>query len=310
MPVFFVFDKYNLDVKNFCDSMIEKFALKKESEKIKELLIIQDVQYNHHIEEISKTFKKEIEEQKNLKKIFVSEIKNFKIPQTSTNNCNDCSCETEKRENKEESKIEEKEEKKIFGRKIISILKCEKEEETNPNLKDCQIIFLGRRDSALLQNLVLEFNRNEIYFYEEENLESPPLSLLSGEEKKSLVKRYFLIEKIKNSSTIGILVLTLSLKESLPMIQNVKNLIKSSGKKYYMFVIGKLNIHKLLNFSQIDCFVIISCPFNSIKDPKKYMKPLATPFELQVALGFLFSILFLKIKKFQSELVNGMEITR
>ena len=38
------------------------------------------------------------------------------------------------------------------------------------------------------------------------------------------------------------------------------------------------------NFAEIDVFVIISCPFNSVFDMKKFFKPLINIHELEIAL--------------------------
>ena len=38
--------------------------------------------------------------------------------------------------------------------------------------------------------------------------------------------------------------------------------------KYYTFVMGKPNIAKMANFLEIDIFVIVACPENSLIDSK------------------------------------------
>ncbi len=40
------------------------------------------------------------------------------------------------------------------------------------------------------------------------------------------------------------------------MIGHLKKRIREAGKKYYMFVVGKINAPKLANFSEIDIFVV------------------------------------------------------
>eukprot|EP01132_Coremiostelium_polycephalum_P007458 gene7458-9164_t len=75
----------------------------------------------------------------------------------------------------------------------------------------------------------------------------------------SLMRRYHISEKCKDSSIIGIVVATLA-------------------------VVGRLNVPKLANFSEIDIFVIVACPENTIIDSKDFFKPIATPFELNLAL--------------------------
>ena len=69
--------------------------------------------------------------------------------------------------------------------------------------------------------------------------------------------------------------------------------MKSQEKKYYSFVlsnsiinifIDNLSEPKINNFPEIDVFILISCPLNSIYDLKTFYKPLITPFELELAL--------------------------
>ena len=48
---------------------------------------------------------------------------------------------------------------------------------------------------------------------------------------------------------------------------------------------GKPNLPKLANFPEIDVFVVIACPENSIVGAKDFMQPVVTPFELDVALN-------------------------
>jgi hypothetical protein len=51
-----------------------------------------------------------------------------------------------------------------------------------------------------------------------------------------------------------------------------------------MFLIGKINPAKLLNFPEIDVFVLVACPENSLLDSKVLFKPVVTPYELELAL--------------------------
>jgi diphthamide biosynthesis protein 2 len=70
----------------------------------------------------------------------------------------------------------------------------------------------------------------------------------------------------------------------MEILSYLKNLIKERKKKYYIFIIGKMNEPKLANFPEIDVYCLIGCGRNSIIDSKVYMKSIVTPFELQIAL--------------------------
>lgn len=77
---------------------------------------------------------------------------------------------------------------------------------------------------------------------------------------RMLQKRYFLIEKARDVSIIGILVGTLAVSRCVDVIEYLKNLISKAGKKYYTIIVGKLNVPKLANFSEV---LIISLAFTA-----------------------------------------------
>ncbi|RXG70414.1 Diphthamide biosynthesis protein 2 [Armadillidium vulgare] len=71
----------------------------------------------------------------------------------------------------------------------------------------------------------------------------------------------------------------------------MKQLIKSSNKKCYLFVLGPITEAKLGNIVCADIFVYVSCPENALFDRNKdnYLyKKLVTPWELEVALNPLY----------------------
>lgn len=89
-------------------------------------------------------------------------------------------------------------------------------------------------------------------------------------------------------------------------------MIRSAGKRFYTFSIGKLNAAKLANFLDIDVFVLVACPENSLIDSKEFLRPILTPFELLLSLqnssDFLFESgwssnfsLFLETRKQQKK---------
>lgn len=99
--------------------------------------------------------------------------------------------------------------------------------------------------------------------------------------------RYFLVQKAKDAETIGIVVGTLGVGKLnannrnytnsnngdfvasyLNIIDHLKRIIRASGRKSYLFVMGKLNVAKMANFMEIDCYVLVSCPENSLIDSK------------------------------------------
>ena len=69
------------------------------------------------------------------------------------------------------------------------------------------------------------------------------------------MKRFFVIEKIKDAKTVGILVGTLGMAGYKEIINHLKKILTACGKKTYTFVVGKLNPNKLANFPEVGLFV-------------------------------------------------------
>jgi diphthamide biosynthesis protein 2 len=67
-------------------------------------------------------------------------------------------------------------------------------------------------------------------------------------------------------------------------MERVKAILKAANKKFYTFVVGKVNVPKLANFQEIDIFVLIGCPLSSLLDSRDFFKPMITPLELELAL--------------------------
>ena len=99
-----------------------------------------------------------------------------------------------------------------------------------------------------------------------------------------LTKRYYLVQRCRDASIIGVVVGTMAVGQYRAALDRVKEVIRRSGRKSYMFLVGKINAAKLLNFPEIDVFVLVACPENSLLDSKTLFKPVVTPFELEMAL--------------------------
>ncbi|KAG8933845.1 Diphthamide biosynthesis protein 2 [Tulasnella sp. 418] len=99
------------------------------------------------------------------------------------------------------------------------------------------------------------------------------------------MRRYATVQKARDADVFGILIGTLGVASYIPMIKHVRLLLTRAGKKSYTVSVGKLNPSKLANFTEIECFVLIACPENSVIDSKEFLRPIITPFELEFALG-------------------------
>jgi len=117
-----------------------------------------------------------------------------------------------------------------------------------------------------------------------EQLSTDPISNLGV--SRFLNRRFFLTEKAKMANVIGILVGTLSQDRFRSVIASVRRKIEESGRSCYTFVVGKINVAKLANFAEVECFVLIACGETSVlRDEREFHVPVITPTELEISLG-------------------------
>ncbi len=98
------------------------------------------------------------------------------------------------------------------------------------------------------------------------------------------MRRYAVVQKARDADVFGILVGTLGVASYLPLIKHLRSLLAQNHKKSYTISVGKLNPAKLANFMEVECWVLVACPENSMIDAKEFYKPIVTPFELGIAL--------------------------
>lgn len=77
-----------------------------------------------------------------------------------------------------------------------------------------------------------------------------------------------MVQKARDADVFGILVGTLGVASYLPLISHIRKLLSKARKKSYTISVGKLNPSKLGNFMEIECFVLVACPENSLIDSK------------------------------------------
>ncbi|XP_076017188.1 2-(3-amino-3-carboxypropyl)histidine synthase subunit 2 [Genypterus blacodes] len=144
---------------------------------------------------------------------------------------------------------------------------------------DYGMFYVGQ-EGAILRNFMMTWNRCSFCSFDPETMTG---RTESGRVNRALMKRYYAIERAKDANVVGILVGTLGVADYLTIIQQLKETIHRAGKKSYMFAVGKLNVAKLANFLEIDIFVLIACPENTLLDSSEFFKPVVTPFEMEVA---------------------------
>ncbi|BGP48820.1 Diphthamide biosynthesis protein 2 [Rhodotorula kratochvilovae] len=145
---------------------------------------------------------------------------------------------------------------------------------------DCVLYWIGP-ESLALSNTLLTHGRCRVWSYDPTTRQA---RIESGRTNRMLMRRYATVEKAKDADVIGILVGTLGVAAYLPLITHLRALIAAHDKKSYTVAVGKLNPAKLANFIEVECFVLVACPENSMVDSKEFLRPIVTPFELELAL--------------------------
>ncbi len=122
------------------------------------------------------------------------------------------------------------------------------------DIQDYAIFFIGPAECAQLNNIAMRYSRNKVVVFDPVNLKT---NILSLQVNKALMKRFVQVQKVRNASVIGVVAGTLGVDRYMSVLQNVKSLITSSGRKCYTFVVGKINVPKLSNFAEIEAFTLV-----------------------------------------------------
>ncbi|KAJ7485139.1 putative diphthamide synthesis protein-domain-containing protein [Mycena galericulata] len=151
---------------------------------------------------------------------------------------------------------------------------------TDAELPPESIIYIGG-ESLGLTNLLITHSECSVYSYDPT---TSTARLESGRTNRLLMRRYATVQKARDADVFGILVGTLGVASYLPLIKHLRALLARSHKKSYTISVGKLNPSKLANFMEIECFVLVACPENSLVEARDFLRPIITPYELEVAL--------------------------
>eukprot|EP00466_Bigelowiella_natans_P021374 jgi/Bigna1/37759/e_gw1.21.164.1 len=143
------------------------------------------------------------------------------------------------------------------------------------------VLFIGPEECAFLTMIRLSLNTFPIYRIDVDTHYQAVLQSTAG---RLLARRFYLMSKIKEAEIIGIVVGTMSVGSYLHIIRHLQRVIRDANKKSYLILVGKINVPKLANYAEIDIFVFVACPFQSIVDSSDYFAGIVTPFEVEIAL--------------------------
>lgn len=142
-----------------------------------------------------------------------------------------------------------------------------------------QLFFITIPQDPYLLYLTTKFSDVALYDIHDKSINNGPFP--------SMMKRYKFMNVARTAGCIGILINTLSLRNTKEIINKLIKLIKLNGKKHYLFVVGKPNVAKLANFETVDIWCILGCGQSGIilDQFNEFYKPIITPYELTLALN-------------------------
>ncbi|XP_034940364.1 2-(3-amino-3-carboxypropyl)histidine synthase subunit 2 [Chelonus insularis] len=146
-------------------------------------------------------------------------------------------------------------------------------------IEDYDVFYLGKNNQTLMA-LAMSIPAKTWHYYDPQESEITKFDVVSSTWLK---RRRYLVEKLKDSKTVGIVVATTAIQNYLDALSSIKRILKQQNIKSYIFSVGKPNPAKLANFAEIDVFVMITCPEDNIFDSRQYFKPILTPFEVELA---------------------------
>lgn len=165
-----------------------------------------------------------------------------------------------------------------YNRYIYNINNLDLDEDLiKDTLRDSTLFHVTEPTTSSLMHLSTCFNNIHIYDPLEGTIEQP---------RNHLMKRYKEMHKARTANTFGVLVNTLSIKNTRETVNKVTALLKQNYKKSHIFIVGKPNVAKLANFESIDIWVCVGCPQSGIiiDNFNEFYKPIITPFELTLAM--------------------------
>lgn len=154
--------------------------------------------------------------------------------------------------------------------------------EDATDLATWSLFHIGEPPQALLLTLASRVSQVQIYPATPDN-PSPATPLLAS-TSLALRRRYALLTRVSRAPIIGILINTLSVHAYLAALTSIQDLIARAGKKYYVFVMGKLNAAKIANFAEVGGWVVVGCWESSLVESGEFEKPVVVPWELELAL--------------------------
>jgi diphthamide biosynthesis protein 2 len=165
-----------------------------------------------------------------------------------------------------------------------------------PVNSDDIVLYIGPENSRQYSAIVLRFSSTcctPRFWSWDPTREEQLVTEISSAYQRQLNQRFYWIQKAKLCSVFGILVANLSDNTHIQaVVRQIRQVLEQHGRLCYTLAVGKIQPTKLANFAEIECFVLVACPEQTLNllDPqtvRDYAAPIITPLELSMALDML-----------------------
>ncbi|KGB79085.1 diphthamide biosynthesis protein 2 [Cryptococcus deuterogattii R265] len=147
-------------------------------------------------------------------------------------------------------------------------------------MDDCVLWYIGEEGRSCM-NLQMTHANNPLFIY---SPSSQSVSPLHRSTSRLLSRRLFALHQALSADVFGLIVSNIGLASSKPLLARLREDLKRAKKKSYTLSVGRLNPAKLANFAEIECFVLVGCAEGGVVDSKDFLRPIITPWELELAL--------------------------
>lgn len=117
--------------------------------------------------------------------------------------------------------------------------------------KTTTIIYIGDKPEQIV-NILLRVSENTVLHYSPADV-AAPVRVLKGTDSIEFRERYGGVLRVKDAHIVGIIVGSMGLTGELTkeILHRLQTLIRAAHKRYYCFVMGRLNEAKLCNFPEV-----------------------------------------------------------
>jgi diphthamide biosynthesis protein 2 len=119
------------------------------------------------------------------------------------------------------------------------------------NDKETVIVYVGDKPEQIV-NILLRASEHTVLHYAPSD-PTAPVRVLKGTDSREFRERYGGVLRVKDARIVGIIVGSMGLTADLTrdILHRLQTLIRAARKKYYCFVMGRLNEAKLCNFPEV-----------------------------------------------------------